>query len=159
MIILDLSHPIIWLVRHVCSDKTQFFFFAKENRFLMLFQMCTKLMFGLSAWTWKGQTFALSWFKFSRRFQGNLETSVYCKPTHMGKYHTFDSHHPIFYKKSVTKTFLRRAGCLPSLLDLKAEERKYVSNVFKLKANGYTKLIPSQGSPIVSWIKTLKTGF
>ena len=106
---------------------------------------------------------------FSRRFQGNLETSVYCKPTHMGKYHAFDSHHPIFYKKSVAKTFLRRADCLPSSLDLKAEERKYVSNV--LKANGYTKLIPSQGSPIMSWIivsrgetnyawiKTLKTGF
>ena len=96
---------------------------------------------------------------FSRRFQGNLETSVYCKPAHMGKYHAFDSHHPIFYKKSVAKTFQRRADCLPSSLDLKAEGRKYVSNVFKLKGNGYTKLIPSQGSPIVSWIKTLKTGF
>ena len=76
---------------------------------------------------------------FSRRFQENLETSVYCKPTHTGKYHAFDSHHPIFYKKSVAKTFLRRADCLPSSLDLKADERKYVSNV--LKANGYTKLI------------------
>ena len=32
---------------------------------------------------------------------------------------------------------LRRAYCLPSSLDSKAEERKYVSNV--LKANGYTK--------------------
>ena len=75
----------------------------------------------------------------------------------MSKYHTIDSHHPIFYKKSVAKTFLRRADHPPSSLDLKAEERKYVSNV--LKANGYTKLIPSQGSPIVSRIKTLKTGF
>ena len=53
--------------------------------------------------------------------------------------------------------FLRRADCLPSSLDLKAEERKYVSYV--LKANGYIKLIPSQGSPIVSRIKILKTGF
>ena len=34
-------------------------------------------------------------------------------------------------------TALRRADCLPSSLDSKAEERKYVSNV--LKANGYTK--------------------
>ena len=48
MIILDLSHPIVWLVRHVCSDKAEFSFFAKENRFFMLFQTCTKLTFGLS---------------------------------------------------------------------------------------------------------------
>ena len=48
VIILDLSHPVVWLVRHVCSDKAEFSFFAKENRFLMLFQTCTKLTFGLS---------------------------------------------------------------------------------------------------------------
>ena len=48
VIILDLSHPVVWLVRHVCSDKAKFSFFAKENRFLMLFQTCTKLTFGLS---------------------------------------------------------------------------------------------------------------
>ena len=47
------------------------------------------------------------------------------------------SHYPICHKKSVAKTLLRRADCLPSPLDSKAEERKYVSNV--LKANGYTK--------------------
>ena len=51
--------------------------------------------------------------------QGNLETSVYRKPTHNDKYLAFDSHHPICHKKSVAKTLL------------------YVSNV--LKANGYTK--------------------
>ena len=34
-------------------------------------------------------------------------------------------------------TALRRADCLPSSLDSKAEERKYVSNV--LKENGYKK--------------------
>ena len=43
----------------------------------------------------------------------------------------------ICHKKSVAKTLLRRADCLLSSLDSKAEERKYVSNV--LKANGYTK--------------------
>ena len=73
----------------------------------------------------------------SRGVQGNLETSVYRKPTHTDKYLAFDSHHPICHKKSVAKTLLRRADCLPSSLDSKAEERKYVSNV--LKANGYTK--------------------
>ena len=73
----------------------------------------------------------------SRGVQGNLETSVYRKPTHTDKYLAFDSHHPICHKKSVAKTLLRRADCLPSSLDSKAEERKYVSNV--LKANSYTK--------------------
>ena len=73
----------------------------------------------------------------SRGAQGNLEKSVYRKPTHTDKYLAFDSHHPICHKKSVAKTLLRRADCLPSSLDSKAEERKYVSNV--LKANGYTK--------------------
>ena len=47
------------------------------------------------------------------------------------------NHHPICHKKSVAKTLLRRADCLPSSLDSKAEERKYASNV--LKANSYTK--------------------
>ena len=69
--------------------------------------------------------------------QGNLETSVYCKPTHTDKYLAFDSHHLICHKKSVAKTLLRRADCLSSSLDSKAEERKYASNV--LKKNGYTK--------------------
>ena len=72
----------------------------------------------------------------SRGVQVNLETSVNRKPTHSAKYLFFDSHHPICHKKSVAKTSLRRADCLPSSLDSKAEE-KYVSNV--LKANGYTK--------------------
>ena len=75
------------------------------------------------------------WFPYP--VQGNLETSVYRKPTHTDKYLAFDSHHPICHKKSVAKTLLRRADCLPSSLDSKAEERRYVSNV--LKANGYTK--------------------
>ena len=62
----------------------------------------------------------------SRGVQGNLETSVYRKPTHTDKYLAFDSHHAICHKKSVAKTLLRRADCLSSSLDSKAEERKYV---------------------------------
>ena len=73
----------------------------------------------------------------SRGIKGNLETSVYRKPTHTDKYFAFDFHHPICHKKSVAKTLLRRADCLQSSLDSKAEERNYVSNV--LKANGYKK--------------------
>ena len=48
VIILNLFHPIVWLVGHVWSDKAEFSFFAKENRFFMLFQTSTKLTFGLS---------------------------------------------------------------------------------------------------------------
>ena len=47
-IILDLSHPIVWLVRHVCSDKAEFSFLQKKRGVLMLFQTCTKLTFGQS---------------------------------------------------------------------------------------------------------------
>ena len=46
VIILELSHPIVWLVRHVCSDKAEFSF-LQRNLFLVLFQTCTKLTFGL----------------------------------------------------------------------------------------------------------------
>ena len=56
----------------------------------------------------------------SRGIQGNLETRVYRKPTRTDKYLAFDSHHPICHKKSVAKTLLRRADCLPSSLDSKA---------------------------------------
>ena len=73
----------------------------------------------------------------SRGVQGNFETSVYRKPSHTDKYLDFDSQHPICRKKSVAKTLLRRADCLPSSLDSKAEVRKYVANV--PKANGSTK--------------------
>ena len=57
-------------------------------------------------------------------------------PTHTDRYLAFDSHHPVCYKKSVAKTLHRRADCLPSSLDSKVEERKYVSNV--PQASGYT---------------------
>ena len=56
---------------------------------------------------------------------------------HTDKYLAFDSRHPICQKKSVAKTLLGMADCLPSSFDSKTKERKYVSNV--LKANGYTK--------------------
>ena len=37
----------------------------------------------------------------SRGVQGNLETSVYRKPTHTDKYLAFDSHHPICHKPNL----------------------------------------------------------
>ena len=48
VIILDLSHAIVWFVGHVCSDEAEFSFLQKKTAFLMLFQTCNKLTFGLS---------------------------------------------------------------------------------------------------------------
>ena len=38
VIILDLSHPIAWLVRHVCSDKAEFSFLQKKTAFWCSFK-------------------------------------------------------------------------------------------------------------------------
>ena len=76
-------------------------------------------------------------FNVYRGEQRNFEMSVYRKPNHTDKYLTFDSHHPICHKKSVAKTLPRRADCLPSSLNFKAEDGKYVSLV--LNVNGYPK--------------------
>ena len=48
VIILDLSHAIVWFVGHVCSDEAEFSFLQKKTAFLMLLQTCNKLTFGLS---------------------------------------------------------------------------------------------------------------
>ena len=73
------------------------------------------------------------WFPFIKRV---TSCNWFLAVTEKG-FCILDSHRPICHKKSVAKTLLRRADCLPSSLDSKAEERKYVSDV--LKANGYTK--------------------
>ena len=39
--------PNCMLIRHVCSSKAEFSFLQKKTSFLMLFQTCTILMFGL----------------------------------------------------------------------------------------------------------------
>ena len=36
--ILDLSHPFVWLVRHVCSDKAEFSFLQKKTAFWCSFK-------------------------------------------------------------------------------------------------------------------------
>ena len=98
--------------------------------------MCEEKVVRLYTETFGGKIWKICPFLIyvSRGVQGNLETIVFRKPTHTDKYLAFDSHHPICHKKVCN---LRRADCLPSSLDSKTEERKYVSNV--LKENGYTK--------------------
>ena len=92
-------------------------------------------------------------FNVYRGEQRNLETSVHRKPNHTDKYLTFDSHHPICHKKSVAKTLPRRADCLPSSLNLKAEEGKYVSLV--LNVNGYPKTFLHNCRKLVTTSSTL----
>ena len=33
MVILDLPHPIVWLVKHVCSDEVEISFLQKKTAF------------------------------------------------------------------------------------------------------------------------------
>ena len=43
VIVLDLSHPIVWLVRHVCSDKTQFSFLQNKIAFSNVYSLLQSL--------------------------------------------------------------------------------------------------------------------
>ena len=62
-----------------------------------------------------------------RTNSGNLEKSVYRKPTHTDKHLAFDSYHPICHKKSATRTLLMRADCFPSSDSFKERERHMCS--------------------------------
>ena len=46
VIILELSHPIVWLVRHVCSEKAEFSFLQRKTTFWCSFNRVPT--FGLS---------------------------------------------------------------------------------------------------------------
>jgi hypothetical protein len=72
-----------------------------------------------------------------RTVDGKVETDVYRKPTHTDKYLSYDSHHPVGHKRSITKTLLQRAESLPWNSDSQANEREYVLNV--LGGNDYPK--------------------
>ena len=43
VIILDLSHSIIWLVKHVCSDRAEFSFLPKKTAFSCSFKCVANL--------------------------------------------------------------------------------------------------------------------
>ena len=192
VIILELSYPIVWLVRHVCSDKAGYYspavFLPQTTQFTyngsyyqqvfgtamgspvfavianMVMEDVKQMALATSPvkpFFWKRYVddvisavsgneaeHLLSHFNsvepsiqftlerekdrhlpfldlnVSRGVQGNLDTSVYRKSTHTDKYLAFDPHHPICHKKSVARTLLMRADCLPSSLDSKAEEEE-----------------------------------
>ena len=64
-----------------------------------------------------------------------VEVGVYRKATHTSKYLDFHSHSPAQSKRSVFKTSLDRAKCIPSTTAQRRSEERFVIN--DLKANGY----------------------
>ena len=64
-----------------------------------------------------------------------VEVGVYRKATHTSKYLDFHSHSPAQSKRSVFKTLLDRAKCIPSTTARRRSEERLVIN--GLKANGY----------------------
>ena len=61
-----------------------------------------------------------------RNINGGLETDVYPKSTHTGKYLSFYLHHPRSHKKSVARTSFQKAESLPSNPVARNNERDYV---------------------------------
>ena len=53
---------------------------------------------------------------------GSISTNVYSKPTHTDQYFDFESHHPIFHKRSVISTLLSRADRNSSTVTSKKSE-------------------------------------
>ena len=43
VIVLDFPHPIVWLVRHVCSDKTEFSFLQNKIAFSNVYSLLQSL--------------------------------------------------------------------------------------------------------------------
>lgn len=72
-----------------------------------------------------------------RRDAGALSFSVYRKPTHTGRYSSFESCHPLGHKTSVVSSLIKRAVRICS--DDSALKRELGTIRRKLSANGYPK--------------------
>ena len=73
---------------------------------------------------------------------GNLDISVYRKPTHTDRYLDFNSHHDIKQKLGIPNTFLHRALNLPKSKSRIASEIDRISST--LHSNGYPIKITSE---------------
>ena len=69
------------------------------------------------------------------RIEGRLETSVYRKPTHTGRYLQFSSNHPDSAKRSVVDALFRRLNYVSLSEDEKQREERRIR--MELSANGY----------------------
>ena len=72
-----------------------------------------------------------------RQDNGRLSTKVYRKPTHIERYLSFHSHHPVAHKRAVVKSLTDRAKTIPSSSEQRSKEMKHVTAA--LVANGYPK--------------------
>jgi len=72
-----------------------------------------------------------------RQDDGKLSTKVFHKPTHTGRYLSFDSHHPAAHKRAVVKSLTDRAKVIRSSVDQQLKEIKHM--IAALRANGYPK--------------------
>ena len=71
------------------------------------------------------------------RQQNQLKTSVYRKPTHTGRYLSFDSHHPDSMKRSVVRALRTRVNYITIDEKSKRAEEQYIED--DLVQNGYPK--------------------
>jgi hypothetical protein len=67
-----------------------------------------------------------------RQSDGNLQSDVYCKPTHTNQYINFNSHQPLQHKLSTINSLTRRAALIPSTDKLRAAELARVEEALEL---------------------------
>ena len=81
----------------------------------------------------------------TRTEDGNIDITVYRKPTHTEQYLSYDSCHPLEHKKSVVNTLVHRANNIITSDEKKKAELEHINQA--LTINGYPKwLIKQQNS-------------
>ena len=71
----------------------------------------------------------------TRTPEGLLQTTVFRKPTHTGRYQSFSFHHPLPQKLSIPRTLFFRAENIVKEDELKKDEKRMINNT--LNVNGY----------------------
>ena len=74
----------------------------------------------------------------TRTPEGSLQTTVFRKPTHTGRYLLFSSHHSLQQKLSIPRTLFSRAENKIKEDELKKDEIRTINNT--LITNGYAKI-------------------
>ena len=63
---------------------------------------------------------------------GNLKLEVYCKETHTNQYLAFDSHHPLYQKMGVVRTWMDRCEKVVPKEEDKIKEKETISEILKV---------------------------